>query len=84
MEKLDELRYELVPHPPYPPDLVPCDNHLFPNLKKSLDSKRFSSNNEVKLETEAYLGDFNADYFLGKHQLLKHRWIELKEDHVEK
>lgn len=23
--KLHELRYELVPHPPYSPDLAPCD-----------------------------------------------------------
>ncbi|GBP85450.1 Histone-lysine N-methyltransferase SETMAR [Eumeta japonica] len=32
--KIDELRYELLPHPAYSPDLVPCDYYLFPNLKK--------------------------------------------------
>jgi len=34
--KLVELGYELLPHPPYSPDLAPCDFLLFPNLKKSL------------------------------------------------
>jgi len=32
--KLVELGYELLPDPPYSPDLDPCDFFLFPNLKK--------------------------------------------------
>ena len=31
--KLIELGYELLTHPPYSPDLAPCDIFLFPNLK---------------------------------------------------
>lgn len=33
MEKIHELRYELLPHAPYSPDLAPSDYYLFPNLK---------------------------------------------------
>ena len=33
MAKIHELRYELLPHPPYLPDLAPSDFHLFPKLK---------------------------------------------------
>ncbi|XP_014484314.1 PREDICTED: histone-lysine N-methyltransferase SETMAR-like [Dinoponera quadriceps] len=33
MAKLNELRYELLPHPPYSSDLAPFDFYLFPNLK---------------------------------------------------
>ncbi|GBP58921.1 hypothetical protein EVAR_46983_1 [Eumeta japonica] len=36
MAKIHELRYELLPHPAYSPDLALCDYYLFPNLKKSL------------------------------------------------
>ena len=36
MAKLYELGYELVPHPPYSPDLALSDYFLFPNLKKWL------------------------------------------------
>ncbi|XP_030747035.1 uncharacterized protein LOC115875653 [Sitophilus oryzae] len=36
MAKLYELRYELVPHPPYSPDLAPSDYYLFPDFKKWL------------------------------------------------
>ena len=31
--KLVELGYELLPHPPYSPDLAPCDFFLFPNME---------------------------------------------------
>ena len=54
MVKLNELSLELLPHPPYSPDLVPSDYWLFTDLKKKLQGKRFGSNEEVVAETEAY------------------------------
>lgn len=32
----------MVGHPPYSPDLAPCDYFLFPKLKKLLRGQRFS------------------------------------------
>ncbi|KAG5311082.1 SETMR methyltransferase, partial [Acromyrmex insinuator] len=46
MIKLDQLRFELVAHPPYSPDLAPSNYYLFPNLKQWLQGKRFTSNEE--------------------------------------
>ncbi|VDP48303.1 unnamed protein product [Heligmosomoides polygyrus] len=31
-EKLAQLRYVRMPHPPYSPDISPCDYHYFSNL----------------------------------------------------
>jgi len=84
---LVELRYELLPHPPYSPDLAPCDFFLFPNMKKWLGGKRFTSNEEVIDQTEAYFEEFNKSYFLDGLKKLEHRWtkcIELRGDYVEK
>jgi histone-lysine N-methyltransferase SETMAR len=47
----DSLRrhcFEILPHPPYSPDLAPCDFHLFPKIKRSMKGKRFGSLDEVK------------------------------------
>ena len=55
-----ELGYELIPHPPYSPDLIPCDFFLFPNLKTWLDGKKFSSNKEVIVAVNEY---FETAYF---------------------
>lgn len=61
--KLQDLGYELLPHPPYSPDLAPSDFFLFPNMKTWLGGKRFTSNEEVVAETEAYFVEFEKDYF---------------------
>ncbi|KAG5322413.1 MOS1T transposase, partial [Pseudoatta argentina] len=44
--KLMELRFQLVSHPLYSPDLASSDYYLFPNLKKWLAGRRFYSNQE--------------------------------------
>ena len=69
MAKLHELHFELLSHPPYSPDLAPSDYQLFADLKKMLLGKRFSFNEEVISETEAY---FEAkDIVLQKrHQII--------------
>lgn len=85
--KLHELRYESLPHPPYSPDLAPCDFFLFPNMKKWLAGKKFSSNEEVIAETEVYFGEFDKSYFLNGLKKWQERWekcIFLKGDYVEK
>lgn len=87
MAKLYELRYELVPHPPYSPDLAPSDYYLFPDLKKWLGGKRFESNGEVIAATEAYFKDFEKSYYSKGIEKLENRWtkcIELNGDYVEK
>nr|CAI5864484.1 unnamed protein product [Callosobruchus analis] len=35
-------------HPPYSPDLAPCDFFLFPRLKRDMKGKRFATVEEVK------------------------------------
>jgi len=33
----------LLPHPPYSPDLAPCDFFLFPKIKKELKNRHFDN-----------------------------------------
>ena len=58
-----KLHYELLPHPPYSPDLALCDFFLFPNLKKSLARQKFESSVKVIAATEAYFADLEKTYF---------------------
>lgn len=48
---LENEKIDLMDHPPYSPDLAPCDFYLFPNVKKKLRGKRFSS---AEVAVEAY------------------------------
>ena len=85
--KLVKLGCELLPHPPYSPDLAPCDFVFFPNVKKALAGQKFQSNEEVIAVTKAYLADFQKTCFSDELKKLEHRWvkcIELKGHSVEK
>ena len=51
-DKLRELHFELLPHPPYSPNLASSDYWLFTGIKRMLQGKEFDSNEDVILETE--------------------------------
>ena len=84
MAKIMELKFELLQHPL---DLAPSDFFSFPNLKKWLGGQRFTSNEKVITQTDAYFKDLPKSYFLEGFKKLEKRLekcIELKEDYVEK
>ena len=62
--KLHKLRCELLPHLLYLPNLVPYDSFLFPIIKTWFEGKKFSSNEEIIVETAAYFNEFDKSYFL--------------------
>ena len=39
LQKLNELGYEVLPHPPYSPNLLPTNYHFFKHLDKFLPGK---------------------------------------------
>ena len=49
-EILENYGWQVLPHPPYSPDMSLPAFHLFPKLKKPLRGKRFRSNEEVSNE----------------------------------
>lgn len=86
-QKLSELRFELLPHPAYSPDLAPSDYHLFPKLKIFLSGKKFNSNEDVIQEVNAYFEDLEETHFREGIEKLQKRWgkcVELRGDYVEK
>ncbi len=48
IEYLASQKIEMLEHPPYSPDLAPCDFYLFPKTKKLLRGRRFQTLNEVR------------------------------------
>jgi len=74
MAKLDQLWFELVAHPPYAADLTPSDYYLFPNLKRWLQEKRFTSNKEVI--AEAYFEGLDVSYYRKSIEMLENRYTK--------
>ena len=83
MEKLRDLHYELLKHPPYSPDLAPSDINLFPKLL--LAGQHFSSNQKAIVAVEGYFAVLIKNHYRDGIMALEHRWnkcISLKGDYV--
>lgn len=52
-----------VSHPPYSPDMAPCDFFLFPRMKKNMKGKRFEDIDEVIRKTRAELKGITSEEF---------------------
>ena len=74
--KLNEWIFELLPHPPYSPDLAPSDYCLFADQKKFFREKRFDSNEEVIAETEAYFESKDESFYKKGIEKLEKHWNE--------
>ena len=87
LAKIHELRYKLLSHLPYSPDLVPSDFHLFPKLIIFLSEWRFCTTEELIAKVEGYFADLEESHFRDGIKALEHRWtkcISLQGDCFEK
>ena len=63
LQKLEELGWEVLAHPPYSPDLAPSDYHIFRSLKQYLQGKKFKSLNDIKFALNDYFDSKPTSWF---------------------
>ena len=63
MAKINELKFKLLPHAPYPPDLAPSDYSLFSNLKNWLGSQTFANKEEVGSAVNGYFEELDGFHY---------------------
>jgi len=61
-------------HPPYSPDLAPCDFSLFPKLKLRMKGRTFDTTEEIQEESQWVLDTFPKRDFQGCFQAWQKRW----------
>ena len=71
-----ECGYELVPHPPYSPDLAPSDFCLFPLLIKDF----IGNDNDVTASVEVFLQGQDKLFYKAGIQKLQKQWNKCIED----
>ena len=74
LEVFDSWDWEILSHPPYSPDLAPCDFFLFPRMKESLRGIKFETTEEIVRATKASLNDLDKDGFRDAFVRLVRRW----------
>jgi hypothetical protein len=87
MEKLRDLHYKLLKHPPCSAYLDLSDFSLFPNTL-FLAAEHFSSNQETIAAVEVYFADLTKNHYRDRIIFLEqHRWnkcVSIKGDYVTK
>jgi hypothetical protein len=61
----------IIPHPPYSPDLAPCDIALFPKLKMKLEGQCFKTVSHIQREPQAVLDSIKKIDFHGAFEVWK-------------
>lgn len=73
-DKLKELDWEVLPHPPYSPDLAPSDYHLFRSLHNFLREKKYENRDQVKNDLDFYFNSQPEDFYKEGINKLVQRW----------
>jgi [histone H3]-lysine36 N-dimethyltransferase SETMAR len=62
-QKVKELGWDVVPHPPYSPDLAPTDYHLFRSLSAHLEGKKFDDEEDLRNELQSFFDQKPQEFY---------------------
>lgn len=72
--KLLQFGWEILPHPPYSPDLAPSDYHLFRSLQNHLQGKTFDRREDVEIFLRQFFESLPASFYRDGIHSLAERW----------
>ena len=78
-QKLLQLGWEVLIHPPYSPDIAPLDFHLFQPLQNSLSGKKVSSLEDCKRHLEQFFAQKDKKFWEDGITKLPEKWQKIVE-----
>jgi histone-lysine N-methyltransferase SETMAR len=76
-QKLLELGWTVLPHPPYSPDLAPTDCHLFRSLADYLHEKNFDDEDDLEMELTNFFSQKSKGFCERGILSLPERWRQV-------
>lgn len=74
---IQELDWDVLPHPPYSPDIAPSDYHLFRALAAALAGENFQDENHLLYFLENWFASKGPEFFKRGIEKLPERWEEI-------
>ncbi|KAG5324874.1 MOS1T transposase, partial [Pseudoatta argentina] len=71
---LETLKWEVLPHPPYSPDIAPSNFHLFRSMTHGLADRRFHSYEEAQKWIDSWIASKDMSFFRRGIHVLPERW----------
>ncbi|KAG5327218.1 MOS1T transposase, partial [Pseudoatta argentina] len=76
---LETLKWEVLPHPLYSPDIAPSDFHLFRSMAHGLADRRFHSYEEAQKWIDSWIASKDMSFFRRGIHVLPERWSKVVE-----
>jgi len=77
---LETLKWEVLSHPPYSPDVAPSDYHLFRSMAHGLKDQHFQSYEQVQNWIDSWIASKDEQFFQRGIRLLPERWQKVVEN----
>lgn len=71
---LETLKWDVLPHPPYSPDIAPSDYHLFRSMAHGLAEQHFHYYEEAKNWVDSWIAAKDEQFFRRGIRMLPERW----------
>lgn len=71
---LESLKWEVLPHPPYSPDIAPSDYYLFRSMAHGLADQHFQTYADTKNWIDTWISSKDVSFFRRGIQMLPERW----------
>lgn len=71
---LETLNWEILPHPPYSPDIAPSDYYLFRSMAHGLADARFTSPDDMRNWIDGWIAGKEPSFFRDGIRELPERW----------
>jgi hypothetical protein len=77
--KLNQLGWDVLPHPPYSPDLAPTDFKAFLSLQNWLNGKEFATEAAVVASIQEWIDSKSSGFWVRGIAALPDRWAKVVE-----
>jgi len=74
---LEALGWDVLPHPPYSPDIAPSDYHLFRSMAHGLSDQHFNNYEEIEKWLNEWIASKDESFFHHGIQQLPYRWDKI-------
>lgn len=75
-----ELEFDVLPHPPYSPDLAPTDYHLFRSMAHFLKGRSFTRVEQVETVVQEFFDSKPPAWYRRGIEQLAERWHNVVEN----
>ena len=77
IQKINSFNWEILPHPPYSPDIAPSDYHLFRSLQHHLIGKKFNQKNDIKNDLQQFFDNKPVRFYRKGIENPSERWQKI-------